>query len=68
MSHATKPLPKTDFIVPENIEFARIDPKTGGLATSKTKGAIFEAFVKGTAPTEVSQPKSDEFNLYQRDE
>lgn len=69
MINATEPLPKMEFEVPENIEFARIDPKTGQLASSNTKGAVFEAFVKGTAPTKrsSSQNQADVYDLYQRD-
>ncbi|GHT05578.1 penicillin-binding protein [Endomicrobiia bacterium] len=40
-----------DFMQPENIEWALIDPLTGLLALSKTSGASLEAFVKGTVPT-----------------
>lgn len=68
MLGALEAYPKEDFEVPENIEFARIDPDTGCLANSKTKSAVFEAFVKGTVPKECSkQSGSSEVDLYQRD-
>ncbi len=67
MVKAVAPLPKTDFAVPETIDFVRIDPKTGGLASAKSKDGVFEAFIKGTAPTqEVARPVHD-IDLYQRD-
>ena len=40
--------------VPEGVEFARIDPKTGLLANPTTEKPVFEVFKAGTAPTEVS--------------
>lgn len=69
MISAMEPFPKKDFQVPDNIEFARIDPKSGQLATSKTRGGVFEAFVKGTAPTkEQTESRPSQLNLYERDE
>lgn len=67
MVKALAPLPKTDFEVPENIEFVRIDPKSGGLAPAKSKEGVFEAFVKGTAPTAEVQKRAKEIDLYQDD-
>jgi penicillin-binding protein 1A len=54
MKEALKDKPVLDFIQPENIEWALIDPSTGLLALSKTPGAFLEAFIKGTAPTQYS--------------
>jgi penicillin-binding protein 1A len=51
--------PVLDFIPPENIEWALIDPSTGLLALSKTSGASLDAFVKGTAPTKYCKQVSD---------
>ncbi len=51
MKEALDGEPVLDFIQPENIEWALIDPSTGLLALSKTFGASLEAFVKGTVPT-----------------
>ncbi len=67
MVKATASLPKTDFEVPENIDFVRIDPRTGGLANAANKAGIFEAFLKGTAPTEEIKKRVDEIDLYQKD-
>jgi len=46
--------PNIDFRAPENIEFARIDQKTGLLASSCTERSVMEAFIAGTAPTQYS--------------
>ncbi len=67
MAAATQGLPQKDFVVPSNIEFARIDPKNGGPATAKTKGAVFEAFLKGTVPTKAPESSKDPVDLYERD-
>jgi penicillin-binding protein 1A len=52
MKEALDGKPVLDFVQPENIEWALIDPYTGLLALSKTSDASLEAFVKGTVPTE----------------
>ena len=52
------------FTVPENVVFAKIDPKTGLLANPGDKEAIFEAFKEGTAPIQTSEettPAIDQF-------
>lgn len=68
MINASENLPRRDFEVPEAVEFARINPRTGELADSGTPGAVFEAFVKGTAPTaETRRSTRRPVNLYQRD-
>jgi len=67
MAVATQGTPQKDFDQPENIEFARIDPKNGGPATSKTKGAVFEAFIKGSVPTKTPETKTEPLDLYQKD-
>ncbi len=46
------------FTVPENVVFAKIDPKTGLLANPGDDNAVFEAFKEGTAPTSVTTEKA----------
>jgi penicillin-binding protein 1A len=43
---------KKDFVPPEGIEWAVIDPKTGKLPGPDTENVFLEAFRAGTAPTE----------------
>jgi penicillin-binding protein 1A len=43
-----------DFAVPELIEFARIDRKTGLLAGEGTASTVFQPFLQGTVPTEMA--------------
>jgi penicillin-binding protein 1A len=59
-----KDRPVNVFTVPENVVFAKIDPKTGLLAKPEDGNAVFEAFKEGTAPTETTEesaPAVDDF-------
>ncbi|MCK5679908.1 PBP1A family penicillin-binding protein [bacterium] len=49
-----------NFTVPDGIEFANIDEKTGLLAVPESEKTVFECFKEGTAPTELSRPVSSE--------
>jgi penicillin-binding protein 1A len=44
--------PVRDFPVPDPIVFARVDRKTGLLASANSRDIVFEAFLPGTEPTE----------------
>jgi penicillin-binding protein 1A len=46
--------PTRDFAVPELIEFARIDRKTGLLAGGGSAPTVFQPFLQGTVPTEMA--------------
>jgi len=46
--------PRRDFAVPESIEFARIDRKTGLLAGGSSESTVFQPFLQGTVPTEMA--------------
>lgn len=59
MQEALKDTPSTDFKVPEGIVFVQIDPKTGKLASDNMQSGIFEAFIEGTQPTELSNKEKD---------
>jgi penicillin-binding protein 1A len=54
MSTALRDRPTRDFAVPDGIVFARIDTKTGLLASSQTETSLFQAFLEGTEPREQS--------------
>ncbi len=54
MQGALEGTPARNFTVPEGIEFSKIDPDTGLLASPSTEKPIFEAFKSGTAPQAVS--------------
>lgn len=57
MKEATSGRPIADFSVPEGIEFAKVDPKTGLLATPATKNPVFEVFKAGTVPSITAETK-----------
>ena len=59
MREAHKELPKEYFAIPDKIIFANIDGETGGLASSKTKKFINQAFVEGTEPNAVVESSSE---------
>ncbi|MDP2690739.1 MAG: penicillin-binding transpeptidase domain-containing protein, partial [Deltaproteobacteria bacterium] len=66
MKEATAAMPVENFQVPDGIEFARIDPKTGMTATPATAEPIFEVFKTGTAPasgTPSARQRSGDFFL-----
>ena len=50
MKPALADKPVRDFEAPPGIVFARIDAKTGGLATANSESSLFEAFLDGTEP------------------
>ena len=63
MKTAIEVLPDASFSIPDDVTFARIDPKTGALASEETLEPIIEIFVKGTEPKEVAHlsPKPADF-------
>jgi len=67
MQQVTEDTPIENFPVPDGVEFARIDPKTGLLATSSTEDPVFEVFKTGTAPSSrtagTRKARSDDFFL-----
>ena len=54
MSAALQDRPARDFEVPDGIVFARVDTRTGLLASSQTETSLFQAFLEGTEPREQS--------------
>jgi penicillin-binding protein 1A len=63
MRAAFEVVPEMTFPIPENVVFAKIDPRTALLAPEGAENAAIEIFVKGTEPMKVShpQPKPAEF-------
>ena len=55
MKAATADTPVTDFPVPNDVERAMIDPKTGKLAFDGQTDGIDEIFLVGTVPKEVAE-------------
>ncbi len=59
MKKALEGKPVKFFSPPEGVVFAKIDPKTGLLASPDSKKSTFECFLEGTAPTEYTPNESD---------
>ena len=54
MRSALASLPARDFEAPAGIVFARIDGRTGALATPASESTLFQAFVEGSEPKEAA--------------
>jgi penicillin-binding protein 1A len=55
MRPALEGRPARDFPAPPGVVFARIDAKTGGLATASSEATLFQAFVEGTEPVQSAE-------------
>ncbi|UCF57044.1 MAG: PBP1A family penicillin-binding protein [Deltaproteobacteria bacterium] len=71
MSEILKDSPVEDFSVPEGVVFAKIDAKTGLLASPYSENTVFQAFKEGTEPKEYSPrpqaAKSGQFSQFDMD-
>lgn len=71
MSRVLEGKPVRDFVVPNGIIFAKIDSKTGLLASPYSKRTVFQAFKQGTQPKTYSpkpeSPKSGAFVQFDMD-
>ncbi len=66
MQRALAGVPVQDFMAPEKVTFALINPRTGMLAREGGEGSIRECFISGTQPTAfdpVEPPKSEPMPL-----
>jgi penicillin-binding protein 1A len=65
MSEVLKDRPVEDFVVPEGVVFAKIDARTGLLASPYSEKTVFQAFREGLEPKTYSPrpqaPKSGQF-------
>ncbi|MBW2609604.1 MAG: PBP1A family penicillin-binding protein [Deltaproteobacteria bacterium] len=71
MSEALKDQPIEDFLTPEGVVFAKIDAESGLLASPYSGQTVFQAFKKGTEPTEYTPKpeaaKSGRFSQFDMD-
>ncbi|MBI5416430.1 PBP1A family penicillin-binding protein [Candidatus Poribacteria bacterium] len=63
MQEAIKDTPPSSFIVPDDVTFLDIDPKTGLLAGNECQEIIREVFLKGTEPQKICDKHKGENNL-----
>lgn len=67
MSEALKDQPVEDFDAPEGVTFVKIDADTGLLASEYSIETVFQAFKKGTEPTEYApKPESAKSGHFQQ--
>lgn len=67
MSEALKGQPVEDFDAPEGVTFVKIDSETGMLASAYSEETVFQAFKKGTEPTEYTpKPESAKSGQFQQ--
>jgi penicillin-binding protein 1A len=69
MQAAVQGQPITDFPIPPQVRFYRVDAQSGRLASDPGQGSVqFEAFAEGTAPQEAETPAQDlRRNIYRLD-
>jgi penicillin-binding protein 1A len=71
MADALKDRPVEDFHAPDSVTFVKIDAETGLLSSAYSKKTVFQAFKKGTEPTEYSpkpnSAKSGQFQQFDMD-
>ncbi len=71
MSKVLEGRPKVDFQAPDGVVFAKIDAKTGLLASPHSAKTVFQTFKEGTEPKKYSPkpeaPKSGQFLQYDMD-
>jgi penicillin-binding protein 1A len=58
MRPALEGRPARDFAAPPGVVFARIDAKTGGLASASSEATLFQAFLEGSPPVEAAADSS----------
>jgi len=68
MQAALPLLPPAPFEIPEDIRYARVDPRTGLLAPEQSDQGIVEVFAKGTEPTEQAPEFVDPGDFYRLDQ
>jgi penicillin-binding protein 1A len=68
MQAALPLVPATPFEIPEDIRYARVDPRTGLLAPDQGEQGVVEVFTKGTEPTEQAPEAVDTAEFYRLDQ
>ena len=68
MSRALKTLPVQAFSIPEGIQFAEIDRKTGALVNKPMPNTTTEIFAEGTVPQRPVRQPADPLAFYELDQ
>jgi penicillin-binding protein 1A len=68
MTEALKQVQVMPFEIPDDIQFVRVDPSTGLLASDQGDRAVVELFSKGTEPTQSTPVRIDPTDFYKLDQ
>jgi len=68
MTEALKQVQVMPFEIPDDIQFVRVDPSTGLLASDQGDRAVVELFSKGTEPTQSAPVRIDPTDFYKLDQ
>ncbi|MGH7229064.1 MAG: penicillin-binding transpeptidase domain-containing protein, partial [Nitrospiraceae bacterium] len=68
MTEALKQVQVMPFEIPDDIQFVRVDPSTGLLASDQGDRAVVELFSKGTEPTQSAPMRIDPTDFYKLDQ
>ena len=67
MGQALRNLPVMTFSIPEGIQFAQVDTKTGDLPTKSSRNISTEVFRKGTEPAKAAAKKANPMDFFEFD-
>ncbi len=68
MRQVLKQLPPMNFPIPDNVVFAKVDPKTGFMAQDGDQDAKVEIFIKGKEPSLGSPSRPSVIDFYRMDQ
>ncbi len=67
VAEALRDLPVMTFPIPEGVQFAQVDPKTGELPSKTSRLITTEVFRKGTEPEKAARKKSNPMEFFEFD-
>ena len=67
MDQALRDLPVMTFPIPEGIQFAQVDTKTGDLASKTSRQIATEVFRKGTEPEKAAKKSANPMDFFEFD-
>jgi penicillin-binding protein 1A len=68
MSKVLKQIPQMNFPIPENVVFAKVNPKTGLMSREEDQDARVEIFVKGNEPSPSPLSRPSVIDFYRMDQ
>ncbi len=68
MGEVLKQIPQMNFPIPENVVFAKVNPKTGLMSQEEDQDAKVEIFVKGNEPSPSPPSRPSVIDFYRMDQ